>query len=227
MDNQPPPILTLFVDGCIINCDTHHMRNRRTGIFWIALMTSLVSPLVDANNRMAVVQTSYGSLKIELFSQGAPQTVEHFIELVQKNKYQSSTFYRVVKGNFIQGGIGYDVARKEQSVKGEASPARRHTRGAVGFARQLLDDPDSGTTEIYICVTDLFRLDELGFTVFGQVVEGWEVLDAIANVPVAEKWKHWVPGRWEEDEAEKSRKIPWHQPVKPVVIENITLQQVR
>jgi cyclophilin family peptidyl-prolyl cis-trans isomerase len=144
------------------------------------------SALVEGNPRVRF-NTTFGSFVIELDPVSAPLTVENFITYVNDGFYEGTVFHRVIPGFVIQGG-GYttDLALKETRapVRSESRNGLRNERGAVGIART--DDPDSATSQFYVNLLNNFSLDATltsdGYTVFGWVVEGMDVLDSIALV---------------------------------------------
>jgi peptidyl-prolyl cis-trans isomerase A (cyclophilin A) len=191
----------------------------------LLILFAAVSPhVVWSASNLAIVRTNYGTLTIKLYAAEAPRTVGHFIELVNRGTYQRTHFYRVVRGEYIQGGIGYRPARNEKSIQREGSSRTRHVRGTVGFAWEDLSNPNSGTTEIYICIRDQFALDKMGFTAFGRVVNGLDVLDEISNVPVTKNWKYLTRQGLSSIRVKGSVPVPWHIPVQPVVIEAIDIE---
>ena len=154
----------------------------------------------------AVIETNLGTMTIELFPEVAPRTVEHFRRLVGEGWYDGKPFYRVVAGHVIQAGDGGE--NDEPTVPAEFNQ-RPHVVGAVGLARD--EDPDSGSTELYVCLAPRPHLDGR-YTVFGQVVEGLDVLAAIGAVPVEEKWL-----------GDEEPRVAFHEPREPVVIERAWL----
>lgn len=164
-------------------------------------------------------------MSIVLYSNDAPKAVEHFKALVAAGRYNNQRIYRVVADRYIQCGIGYDEARSEMSVSRDSGGQHRHVRGAIGFAREDLGDPDSGTTEIYICRTDQFALDRLGFVPFGQMIEGFSVLDEIAEVPVRQRWLYWDGVSLRAEFKSDSLPVPWHEPLETIVMSSITIKQ--
>jgi cyclophilin family peptidyl-prolyl cis-trans isomerase len=142
-------------------------------------------------------------MTFRFFEGDAPQTTAAIKKLVRAGFYDGKTFYRVVKGHVIQAG---DVA-------GEAGPKvkaefNRHpfVAGTVGLARDA--DPNSGTTEIFICHVPRPHLDGK-YTAFGQLIAGMDVLEKIANVAVEEHFENGVA---------------FHKPKQPVVIEKATIE---
>ena len=129
----------------------------------------------------------YGDIKIELDRKNAPISSANFTELVKKGFYDGLTFHRVIQHFMIQGGDprGTGVGGPGYSIKGEfianGVPNRlSHTRGAISMARA--QDPDSAGSQFFICDKDDFFLDGQ-YAAFGKVIEGLEVVDAIAKTP--------------------------------------------
>jgi cyclophilin family peptidyl-prolyl cis-trans isomerase len=157
---------------------------------------------------IAVIKTNLGTMAFRFYPEDAPNTVQHVKELIRKGFYDGKTFYRVVKGHVIQTG---DIeGTTGPKVKGEFSTAHPHVAGTVGLARD--EDPDSGTTEIYICLAPRPHLDGK-YAVFGQLVEGMDVLEKIGNVEINEKFVE-----------SGGNKVAFHEPKTPVVIEKAWLE---
>lgn len=174
----------------------------------LLLALALATPaLADhAAGERVVLETTMGAMTIELYPEVAPRTVEHFRRLVDEGWYDGKPFYRVVAGHVIQAGDGGE--NDQPTVPAEFNE-RPHGVGAVGLARD--DDPDSGSTEIYLCLAPRPHLDGR-YTVFGQVVDGLDVLAAIGAVPVEEKWL-----------GDEEPRVAFHEPLEPVVIERARL----
>jgi cyclophilin family peptidyl-prolyl cis-trans isomerase len=155
------------------------------------------------SEEVCVLKTNLGTMVFRFFDQEAPANAAHIKKLVREGFFDSKIFYRVVKGHVIQTGDGEgDTGPK---VKAEINN-HLHIEGAVGLAHG--PDPDSGTTEIYICLAPRPHLDGK-FTVFGQVIEGQEVLEKIGDVPVDEHFEGTAA---------------FHKPKQPVVIEKATIE---
>ena len=145
---------------------------------------------VWAGPRVAL-ETDLGRIVIELDPERAPRTVDNFLRYVREGFYDGTVFHRVVPGFVIQGG-GY-TARLERKpthgpVPNESDNGLSNRRGTVAMARTR--DPDSATSQFFINLADNVFLDHRppmarpsGYTVFGRVVEGMEVVDAIARRP--------------------------------------------
>jgi cyclophilin family peptidyl-prolyl cis-trans isomerase len=156
-----------------------------------------------STNPVAIVETSMGTFKIELFADKAPHTVQNFIELVNRGFYKNMIFHRVVAGFVIQTGDPTGTGRggSERSIKLEIHPDLKHDRaGIVGMARS--QDPDSATSQFYITLGPAPHLDGK-YAIFGRVIEGLEVVMAIGQVEVG----------------------PGDRPIVPVELKSISLQQ--
>ena len=129
-----------------------------------------------------------GDIKIELYPEKAPNTVKSFIYLVQNGFYDGLTFHRVIPGFVIQGGDpnGDGTGGPGYQIKGEfpnngfKKNNLKHTRGMVSMARTLYSN-DSAGSQFFIVLEDLPDLDG-DYAVFGKVIEGMYVVDAIADV---------------------------------------------
>lgn len=160
------------------------------------------SPPTVSKNPIAIVETSMGTFKIELFADKAPTTVQNFIDLVNRGFYKDMIFHRVVAGFVIQTGDPTGTGRggSEKSIKLEIHPDLKHdSAGIVGMARG--SDPDSASSQFYITLQATPHLDG-SYTVFGKVIEGLDVVMAIGQVEVG----------------------PGDRPVVPVSLKSITMQ---
>ncbi len=158
----------------------------------------------EPTEEVAVLETSRGTMVFRLFEAEAPLTTANFKALVAEGFYDGLPFYRVVKGHVIQAGDGGENGRP--TVKGEFG-AHPHVTGALGLARDA--DPDSGSTEIYVCHAPRPHLDGR-YAVFGLLIEGFDVLEAVGNVEVEERW---------------DGEVAFHRPIEPVVIERARLER--
>lgn len=135
---------------------------------------------VDPAGKIAIMETSMGTIKLEFYPDVAQNTVQSFIHLANKGFYDGLTFHRVIDGFVIQGGcpLGTGTGGPGYRIKAEFNK-RKHTLGALSMARS--DDPDSAGSQFFICLGDLVRLDDK-YTVFGGTIEGVEVVQAIGKV---------------------------------------------
>ena len=124
-----------------------------------------------------IVMAKGGEIRIELYPEDAPKTVESFVALSTKGFYDGLVFHRVIAGFVAQGGDpkGDGTGGPGYTVKAEFN-ARKHVRGTLAMARS--QSPDSAGSQFYICFAPQPSLDGK-YTVFGQVVSGMEVVDQI------------------------------------------------
>ena len=135
----------------------------------------------------AIIETNkFGTIKVELNKEVAPLTVDNFVKLVNKGFYNGLTFHRVIKGFMIQGGCpkGNGTGGPGYSIKGEfaangVNNPLKHTRGVISMARAM--DPNSAGSQFFIMHQDAPYLDGQ-YAAFGKVIEGIEVVDAVASV---------------------------------------------
>jgi len=140
------------------------------------------------------LKTNKGDIVIELNAEKAPVTVENFLGYVNKKHYDGTVFHRVIEGFMIQGG-GFAIENgklvEKASGKGIANEGRnglKNDRGTIAMARTA--DPNSATAQFFINVKDNAALNfpsNGGYAVFGKVVSGMEVVDAIKAVATGEK----------------------------------------
>jgi peptidyl-prolyl cis-trans isomerase B (cyclophilin B) len=142
-------------------------------------------------NEVAVLETKLGKIVIKFFPDKAPNHVKNFKELCKSGFYNGTRFHRIIPGFMIQGGDpntktdnratwgqgGNVVNGKENFVKAEFNDIK-HIRGIVSMARS--GQPDSASSQFFICVADANYLDGQ-YTVFGEVVEGMDVVDKIVS----------------------------------------------
>jgi cyclophilin family peptidyl-prolyl cis-trans isomerase len=149
-------------------------------------VVSLVSAQSSAAPRVRV-DTTLGSFTIELDPQRAPLTVASFLEYAKDGFYTDTVFHRVI-GNFVVQGGGYDTKYVEKKARpgspNESGNGLSNRRGTVGLART--GEPHSGTAQFYVNLADNAALDpqpsRWGYTVFGRVIDGMNVVDDIGAV---------------------------------------------
>jgi cyclophilin family peptidyl-prolyl cis-trans isomerase len=151
----------------------------------------------NSKNPKILIDTSQGKIMLELFADKAPATVNNFLAYVQSRHYDNTIIHRVVKDFVIQGGA-YDSAlnKKPQrnAIANENVAGLKNLRGTIAAARKL-SDANSATSEFFINLVDNPLLDfqsdksqiNQGFSVFGQIIQGVEVIDKIRRVAVANK----------------------------------------
>ena len=153
-------------------------------------LTSLnqtLSLLLPYSGSQVVMKTNFGEIEIELYPEQAPITVANFLAYVDAKFYEELIFHRVIGGFMIQGG-GFDITGTGQTtfspIELEADKGLSNLRGNIAMARTSV--PDSATSQFFINHVDNLFLDATGsddgYAVFGRVVNGMDVVDAIANL---------------------------------------------
>ena len=159
------------------------------------------------------MSTILGDMTLELDAEKAPKTVENFVNYATSGFYDGTIFHRVINNFMVQGG-GFDADMRQKTteapIDNEANNGLKNNRGTIAMARTM--DPHSATAQFFINVSDNDFLNHTaenmqgwGYAVFGQVVEGQEVLDKIRVVSTGSQAGH-------QD-----------VPVDPVVIESVTV----
>ena len=170
------------------------------------------SPPPPPKSNLVKITTSMGDIIIELLPDRAPLTVANFLRYVKEGFYTNTLFHRVIANFVIQGG-GHDATTLQlkpthDNVFNESGNGLQNKRGAVGLARS--DAPHSGNAQFFVDLVDNPDLDPVptrwGYTVFGRVVQGMDVVDRIGSVATG------ASGPFKSD-----------TPVKPVVIQKIEL----
>jgi cyclophilin family peptidyl-prolyl cis-trans isomerase len=145
------------------------------------------------------METTMGTIVMELNREAAPRSVDNFERHVNVGFYDGLTFHRVREGWMIQGGAYTpEFAQRRSSapaIRNESDNGLKNVRGTVAMARQA--DPHSATTQFFINLVDSPQLDyneekdiPFGYAVFGRVVEGMDVADAISKVTVRRRGSH-------------------------------------
>jgi cyclophilin family peptidyl-prolyl cis-trans isomerase len=149
----------------------------------------------SAQNPVVVLDTSLGAITLELYPGKAPITVENFLKYVDEGFYDNLIFHRVIPGFMVQGGgmtdqMAEKSVGKHQPIKNESGNGLSNERGTVAMARTA--DPNSATCQFFINHADNLRLDTAGggYTVFGKVIDGLDVVDAIAKVSTTTRGPH-------------------------------------
>jgi cyclophilin family peptidyl-prolyl cis-trans isomerase len=174
-----------------------HMQNFKIQAFCIAALVAFTGSLSAADEAssgspaavLVALDTTEGKIVIELDAEKAPKTVANFLDYVMSGHYEGTVFHRVIKDFMIQSG-GMDENLKEKEVKppvrNEAGNGLKNKKYTVAMART--NDPHSATSQFFINTADNGFLnreqaqDGFGYTVFGKVVEGMDVVDKIGDV---------------------------------------------
>jgi cyclophilin family peptidyl-prolyl cis-trans isomerase len=152
-------------------------------LFALSTSTAWAAPV------QVLMKTNKGDIVLELNADKAPKTVANFLRYVDEGFYDGTIFHRVIKGFMIQGG-GYtpDMVKKNthEPIENEAKNGLKNVRGSIAMART--GDPHSATSQFFINHVnnpnlDYPSFDGWGYAVFGKVVSGMEVVDAIAATP--------------------------------------------
>ena len=149
---------------------------------------SAISDTTDETSSQLTSTANGGEIVITLHPDYAPITCENFEKLVGEGFYDGLTFHRVVEGFMAQGGDpeGTGMGGSEETIKGEFSSngvenELSHTRGVVSMARSM--DPDSASSQFFICYDDSCTFLDGNYAAFGEVTEGMEVVDDFLKVP--------------------------------------------
>jgi len=147
-------------------------------------------------NPVVVIATNMGNITVKLNSEKAAISTENFLKYIEKKHYDGTIFHRVMKDFMIQGG-GHLPSMKEKEtlapIKNEAKNGLSNLRGTVAMART--NEVNSASSQFFINVVDNQRLDHVddnryGYAVFGEVIEGLDVVDKIRNVKTTTKGEH-------------------------------------
>jgi len=144
---------------------------------------------------MITIKTNHGDIKVELFDEKAPITCENFRQYVADGFFDGTIFHRVIPNFMIQGGgMEADMSQKKTRapIKNEADNGETNRRGTLAMARTM--DVNSATAQFFINLRDNDFLNhgtrDFGYAVFGKVVDGMDVVDAIAAVPTGNQGGH-------------------------------------
>jgi cyclophilin family peptidyl-prolyl cis-trans isomerase len=175
------------------------------------LSAAAVTPGALAADPQVDMKTSAGTIRIELYPAKAPKTVENFLQYVRDGHYDGTIFHRVIPGFMIQGGgMTPNMAQKKTraAIPIESKNGLKNDPGTLAMART--SDPNSATSQFFINVSknDFLNYpgqDGHGYTVFGKVLDGMDVVNKIVAVPTASQGGH------------------QNVPRTPVLIESMTL----
>lgn len=197
------------------------MNIRRRSLLALALLGAsalgLTAHAADADHPVVVLDTTAGPITVELDRTKAPISVDNFLKYVDKGFYDGMAFHRVIKGFMIQTGGIADVNNVLQEkregafppIKNESGNGLSNTRGTIAMART--SNPNSATSQFFINHGD--NADSLdtnggGYAVFGKVIDGLNVVDAIAAMPTTTK---------PDSTGYPMRDVP----VKPVILKSV------
>jgi peptidyl-prolyl cis-trans isomerase B (cyclophilin B) len=177
-----------------------HLKGTTMKIAWISALSVLaaVTPAVAGDNPKVLIETTNGNIVLELYADKAPETVKNFLTYVDDGFYNGTIFHRVIPNFMIQGG-GFTADMKQKRtrppIKNEADNGLKNDRGTIAMART--QDPNSATAQFFINSADNDFLNHTGktpqgwgYAVFGRVVEGMKVVDAISAVKTGNMGMH-------------------------------------
>jgi cyclophilin family peptidyl-prolyl cis-trans isomerase len=164
----------------------------------LLLIALLTTPVALAANPKVELKTTLGTMVIELYPENAPKTVENFVQYVKDGFYDGTIFHRVIPGFMAQGG-GFTANLQQKptrpAIRNEAGNGLRNATGTVAMARTA--DPHSATAQFFINVAENDFLDfkspddkGYGYTVFGRVTTGMDVVQKMIQVPTASVGPH-------------------------------------
>jgi len=172
---------------------------RGPGVFAAAVCAVLFAVAAPAQeglpNPQVVIETNYGNITLRLYRDKAPVTVENFLAYVEDGFYDGTIFHRVIPNFMIQGGgLTPDMQEKptRPPIVNESRNRLHNIRGTIAMART--GDPDSASAQFFINQRSNLRLDwqpgAPGYTVFGEVIDGLQVVDFIATSPTQQVGPH-------------------------------------
>jgi peptidyl-prolyl cis-trans isomerase A (cyclophilin A) len=195
----------------------HIQRRTAALLLWMGLLaplSALAQTPPDKSSKVRI-STSLGDFEAELYADKAPKTVANFLQYVNDKHYDGTIFHRVIAGFMVQGG-GYDAQYRERKTRAPVQHEGRQAlaaglKNATGtLAMARTNDPQSATSQFFINVVDNAFLDPsfqgFGYTVFGKVTSGMDVVQKIRNTPTG-----------------AGGPFPSDVPRTPVIIQSITL----
>jgi cyclophilin family peptidyl-prolyl cis-trans isomerase len=187
--------VTLYNTGRTTSASQEFPVTRTFRTPWIAILLAFAALLPAATiaradpqaangskaHPIAVIETAKGVIKIKLYPEEAPKTVDNFVKLANKGFYNGLTFHRVEPGFVIQGGDpkGDGTGGPGYSIPDEKNTKLKHNRGAVAMAKSSA--PNSAGSQFYIVINKPAPQLDGGYTVFGQVISGQNVAEKIVK----------------------------------------------
>ena len=159
-------------------------------LVFACLVGNALAQETSKSNPQVIMQTSKGDIVLELYPDRAPLTVQNFMRYIDNGFYNGTIFHRVIHGFMIQGGgFSKDMVKMttQAPIQNEANNGLRNDRGTIAMART--PNPHSATAQFFINTVDNAFLNfksqtqsGWGYAVFGKVIKGMEVVDAISKV---------------------------------------------
>ena len=183
----------LFILGCTSSNSTIAAQNQPN-----STSNANNQEITMSNMPVVELETSMGNITIELNEEKAPKTVENFLNYVKSGQYEGTIFHRIIDGFMIQGG-GMDAQMNEKPtnkpVENEADNGLKNDKGTIAMART--QDPHSATSQFFVNVKDNDFLNHTGknaqgwgYTVFGKVTSGMDVIEKMRGVPTGRFGMH-------------------------------------
>ncbi|WEN16888.1 peptidylprolyl isomerase [Rhodanobacter sp. AS-Z3] len=158
----------------------------------LAAQTTKPTPAVSVPAPQVILKTSQGDITLELYPDKSPKSVANFLQYVRDGFYDGTLMHRAIPGYLVQGGLytrELQPKRTRSAIASEADNGLSNLRGTIAVARGA--DPNSGTAQFFFNLVDNRRLDfagnqsglTWGYTVFGKVIKGMDVVDKIAALP--------------------------------------------
>ncbi len=161
----------------------------------IVLLSSGLVASASEENPVVILKTSLGEIKVELYADKAPKSVENFLAYVDSEFFDGTIFHRVIPNFMIQGGgleAGLKKKQTRAAITNEADNGLKNEVGTLAMARTA--DKDSATAQFFINLANNSFLNhggrDFGYAVFGRVVDGMDVVDKIAAVPTGTQGGH-------------------------------------
>jgi cyclophilin family peptidyl-prolyl cis-trans isomerase len=156
-------------------------------VFAAIVISKMTGNIVNSPTKVKL-ETNYGNIVIQLNPQKAPITAANFLKYVNDGFYDNTTFHRIIANFMIQGG-GFTINGEQKQtyapIKLESNNGLKNNRGTIAMART--SDPNSATSQFFINVVNNdflnYKVRDDGYAVFGQVVNGMDVVDKIAAIP--------------------------------------------
>jgi len=162
---------------------------------WLITLTLAAAIVAADDNPVVVVETNFGNIRIELLPSSSPISVANFLEYVKDGFYEGTIFHRVLKGTMIQGGgftPGLQQKKAREPIKNEARNRVKNREGTVAMART--GGVNTATAQFFINTGDNREFDhkgmdprKFGYTVFGRVIEGMDVVERIDNIKTTKR----------------------------------------
>jgi len=167
-------------------------------IIFLTTFSAFAANNLSGGAKMVILETTLGSIELDLDDVNAPNTVANFVKYVETGHYDGTIFHRVIPDFMIQGGgmkTGMIESPTLDAIKNEAANGLKNLRGTIAMART--QDPHSATAQFFINLKDNNFLDHTekssagwGYAVFGEVSAGMEVIDQIAAVKTGSVGHH-------------------------------------